>query len=159
MYKRPTFKEYSIRIAQLVASRSTCIRRQVGCVLTNQYNHIIGTGYNGAGRNQPHCLDVGCLRMESKSGESLDNCRATHAEQNALLQCTDVNQIKAAYVTAAPCMTCTKLLLNTSCETIYFLDSYGNGEAIKLWKECGRNIARISFTGNSGEEVMECEYL
>ncbi len=51
-----------MEIAQLVSSRSTCLRRQVGAVLVRD-KHIIATGYNGAPpRGVTHCLDVGCLR-------------------------------------------------------------------------------------------------
>lgn len=126
--------EYFLRMAWLCAQRSTCMRRSVGCVLVNARGHVIGTGYNGVAAGEPHCNHhdqydpVGfvnaCSGAFAKSGEQLDACGALHAEWNALLQCNDVYQIETAYCTTAPCVTCTKLFKNTSCDRIVFLQDY-----------------------------------
>jgi dCMP deaminase len=58
---------------------------------------------------------------------------ATHAEQNALLQCRDVEQIDTCYTTASPCITCVKLLMNTGCRSIVFAEEYPHPEAMDLW--------------------------
>lgn len=137
---RPTVDQYFVRMSEVVASRSTCLHRRVGCVLTDKHDHILSTGYNGAPSGMKHCVDLGCLRETSKSGENLDLCRATHAEQNALLQCKDVHKIKTAYITTAPCVTCTRLLLNTSCERIVYTKPYNNVLAQELWDEAGRKM-------------------
>lgn len=79
-----------------------------------------------------------CSGAESLSGTNLDGCEAIHAEQNALLQCPDVYEIDTAYVTASPCMTCTKLLLNTNCRRIVFLEEYPHVSARALWENAGR---------------------
>jgi dCMP deaminase len=79
-----------------------------------------------------------CAGAEAPSGQSLDACQAIHAEQNALLQCPDIHAISACYVTASPCMTCTKLLLNTSCVRIVYLDEYPHSAARELWESAGR---------------------
>ena len=60
---RPSWDEYFLELADLVASRSTCLRRHVGAVLVRK-ERIIATGYNGAPRGLGHCLDMGCLREE-----------------------------------------------------------------------------------------------
>lgn len=86
--------------------------------------------------------DHACPGAQSPSGTNLDGCQAIHAEQNALLQCRDVYAIDTCYVTASPCMTCTKLLLNTSCETIMFVQEYPHPEAKQLWESAGRNWLR-----------------
>ena len=69
------------------ATRSTCLRRQVGAVLVRD-KRILATGYNGAPRGMAHCLDIGCLREQLgiPSGERHELCRAIHAEQNAVIQ-------------------------------------------------------------------------
>jgi dCMP deaminase len=69
---------------------------------------------------------------------SAEGCDAIHAEQNALLQCSNVKEIEVAYVTTAPCVTCTKLLLNTSCRKIVFITSYPAETAKNLWEKSGR---------------------
>lgn len=79
-----------------------------------------------------------CPGAHAASGTNLDGCHALHAEQNALLQCRDPWQIHTAYVTASPCMTCTKLLLNTSCRRIVFKEVYPHSEAEVLWLKAGR---------------------
>lgn len=135
---RPTSDQYFLEMAKLVSTRSTCARRNVGCVLVNGRNHIIATGYNGVASGLPHCTDVPCPGADCMSGRDLDLCEAIHAEQNALLQCHDVHQIYTAYCTTAPCITCVKLLLNTSCSRIVFLENYPHKRSKELWESTGR---------------------
>lgn len=135
---RQTTDEYFLKMAALVSSRGTCIRRKVGCVLTNERNHVIATGYNGVASGLPHCIDVPCPGARQQSGYGLDLCEAIHAEQNALLQCHDVHTIKTAYCTVSPCITCIKLLLNTSCRRIVFWEEYPHPRAKELWEGAGR---------------------
>ncbi len=136
---RPTITSTFMDIAKTLALRATCSRRQVGCVLVNKLDHIIATGYNGVPRGNVHCLDKPCPGSDLPSGEGHDMCEAIHAEQNALLQCGDVQQIYTCYTTTAPCVTCVKLLLNTSCTHIYFSEEYGvHPEAQAMWEAQGR---------------------
>lgn len=79
-----------------------------------------------------------CSGATAESGKNLDGCQAIHAEQNALLQCRDVYSIETAYVTTSPCMTCCKLLLNTSCKRIVFGELYTDGKPGELWTGAGR---------------------
>lgn len=132
---RPTKDEYFIRMAMLVATRGTCARRQVGCVLTSSRGHVLATGYNGPPAGRAHCVDSPCPAASAESGTKLDECFAVHAEQNALLQCRDVFEIETAYVTVAPCAACLKLFLNTSCRRLVVGDWYAaeHTEALKRW--------------------------
>ena len=132
--------EYFSELASLVSRRGTCARRLVGCVLVSGRGHVLATGYNGVPRGHVHCIDHHCPGAGLPSGTGLDQCEAIHAEQNALLQCKDVNDIDTAYVTAMPCMTCTKLLLNTSCRRIVYVEPYPHEEARLLWIKNGRII-------------------
>lgn len=162
MKTRPTKDEYFIAMAKLVATRSTCARRSVGCVLVNSRGHVLATGYNGRAAGLPHCNEVTsseepvqfgtiknfgmpnrCAGASAESGQALDQCEAIHAEQNALLQCRDVYSIEVCYCTTAPCIHCVKLLLNTSCKRIVFEEDYP-GDAARLWKEAGRSWERLS---------------
>ena len=83
-HKRPSWDEYFLEMASLVAKRSTCLRRSVGAVLVRD-KRILATGYNGAPSGLEHCFEIGCLRVKLKvpSGERHELCRALHAEQNA----------------------------------------------------------------------------
>lgn len=124
-----------MEIAKVVSTRSTCVRRAVGCVLINDLDQIVATGYNGRQRGAPNCIDRPanhCPGWNSVSGERLDSCEAIHAEQNALMQCADVNAIRGCYVTTEPCVHCVKMLLNTSCLFIVYVEPYAAGGAT-LW--------------------------
>lgn len=150
---RPSRDEWAMQVAIETAKRATCCRRQVGAVLLNARGHLLATGYNGVAAGLPHCnehdpfFETGyphaCSGATSPSGTNLDGCQAIHAEQNALLQCRDVYTIETCYVTASPCVTCTKLLLNTSCQRIVFLEPYPHSEAQKLWEGAGRQWEQL----------------
>jgi dCMP deaminase len=129
---RVSKSEYFLALAVLASLRSTCVRRKVGCILVDKKGRVLATGYNGVASGETHCNDKPCEGAVHKSGEGLDDCKAIHAEQNAILQCKDTQEIRTAYVTTAPCVSCTKLLLNTSCKTIVFLESYPNSGR-KIW--------------------------
>lgn len=124
-------------MATLVAKRSTCARRAVGCVLTNSMGHVLATGYNGVARGRPHCIDTPCSGAEMPSGTGLHLCEAIHAEQNALIQCRNINEIDTAYVTASPCIQCMRLLTNTSVRRIVFIEEYPHAESRRLAAEAG----------------------
>lgn len=137
---RPAKDTTWLNVAAEIARQSTCLRRAVGCVLVDARGHVLATGYNGRAVGLPHCLDTGgkddyaCAGAILKSGNGLDKCEAIHAEQNALLQCRDVYQIETCYVTTSPCVTCVKLLMNTSCRRIVFSEPYAHeAEARRLW--------------------------
>lgn len=131
--ERTTRYEWLMEIAQATAKRGSCARRQVGCVLVNERYEVLATGYNGGPRGFPHCIDFPCAGAHERSGEGLDLCEAIHAEQNALLQCRDVNSIYLCVCTAEPCIHCVKLLLNTGCQRVVFNESYP-GNAKKMWE-------------------------
>lgn len=148
---RPDIDRYFMDMARLVASRSTCVRRHVGCVLVSARGHVLATGYNGVPAKAPHCNETvaglypyACPGANAPSGTQLDACLAVHAEQNAILQCGDAYAIAKAYVTTFPCPSCAKLLLNTSCREIVFADPYGKGEGLDMWARAGRKAYQIS---------------
>lgn len=158
--------QWAMGLAKLTSARSTCLRRAVGCVLLNARGHVLATGYNGVAAGMPHCNEQtgtvlhadepiteqswtpiyrhACAGHAAPSGQSLDACQAIHAEQNALLQCRDVAQIFSVYVTASPCMTCAKLLLNTGCQNIFYAEEYPHSAAKDLWLAAGRTWTQIS---------------
>jgi dCMP deaminase len=136
--ERPDIDTYMMGMALMAASRATCVRRSVGCILTNKRHHIVATGYNGVPRGFAHCGTLMCPGSTAPSGTQLEGCMATHAEQNALLQCTDVESIETCYCTTAPCITCTKLLLNTGCQNIVFLHDYPGDIAKGMWIDAGK---------------------
>lgn len=138
---RPTWDEYFIEIARLVASRSTCLRRQVGAVMVKDKN-ILATGYNGTPSGIRHCAEVGCLRQQLNvpSGERHELCRGLHAEQNAIIQAArhGVNIDSATlYCTHSPCIICSKMLINSGVKRIVCLDGYPDPLAKTMLDEAG----------------------
>jgi len=130
-----------MELAELVATRSTCLRRQVGAVLVRD-KHILTTGFNGAPAGMAHCLDIGCIRDEMKiaSGTRQEICRAVHAEQNAIIQCAlhgVSSQNSVIYVTHQPCTICTKILINAGVKRIVYKNSYPDKFAQDLIREVG----------------------
>jgi dCMP deaminase len=116
--------EYFMGVARVVALRSTCSRRRVGCIMVNGHNHIIATGHNGVPRNMPHCIDRPCGGILHGTGTGLDKCMAVHAEANALMQCSDIMRIVRVYCTAMPCVHCMKMIMNTSAEQVIYDEEY-----------------------------------
>ena len=135
--KRDSKNQYFLKIATLVSSRSTCPRRSVGCVIINPYGHIKATGYNGVPKGFPHCIDKPCGGQAANSGTNLNSCMATHAEQNALLQCDNTMDIDTIYLTTSPCITCAKLIANTSCKTVIYSEEYTDKSGIEMLSKLG----------------------
>ena len=90
---RPTRDQTMLKMAESISERSTCIRRRVGCVLTDSLGRVLAVGHNGVPKDLPHCTDFPCAGASAPPGTALDACEASHAEQNALLFCPDVMRV------------------------------------------------------------------
>ncbi|MDP1676243.1 MAG: dCMP deaminase family protein [Bacteroidota bacterium] len=131
--KRVTWNEYFMNIAEQVATRSTCSRKNVGAVIVRDKT-ILSTGYNGSLRGAPHCDEAG-HDMEN------DHCvRTVHAEANAVAQAAkhgvriDESEI---YVTASPCLTCFKLIANSGIRKIFFKEFYRDNRITEYAQQAG----------------------
>lgn len=141
---RPSRDEVYLGMAELLATRGTCPRRQVGCIICAEDGEILGMGYNGVAAGRPHCSEgFFCSGADLPSGTGLDKCEAIHAEQNAILNLRDPKRAHTAYVTAFPCHSCLKLLLGTSCKRIVYAQPYPHSEAYAWWLEAGREIVHL----------------
>ncbi|MDR1045941.1 MAG: dCMP deaminase family protein [Candidatus Adiutrix sp.] len=139
--RRPDWDEYFLSLAELAATRSTCLRRQIGAVLVAD-RRVLATGYNGAPRGLPHCLETGCLKdqLQIPSGQRQEICRAIHAEQNAILQAAHYGvAIKEAtfYCSHQPCAICTRLILNLDIRRLVLRSEYPDELARRLLGEAG----------------------
>jgi dCMP deaminase len=145
---RPSWEEYFMEIARLVARRSTCLRRQVGAVVVKEKN-ILATGYNGAPSGVSHCSDIGCLRQKLgiPSGERHELCRGLHAEQNAIIQAAKHGiSINGAtlYCTSFPCVICTKMIINAGIKRIVYLEGYPDKLSAELQQEAGIEVCSFN---------------
>ena len=138
---RPGLDEYFLKIASVVAERSTCLRHHVGAVAVRD-KHILATGYNGAASGVKDCLELGCLRdeMNIESGTRHEICRAIHAEQNVIIQAAlhGVSLEGATvYVTHSPCVLCAKMLVNARIKRFVTYGSYADESFKDLFQQVG----------------------
>ena len=145
--RRPTIDEYFMGIARVVATRSTCLRHDVGAVIERD-KRIVSTGYNGAPRGLPHCLDIGCIRDQEDipSGTQTERCLGVHAEQNAIIQAalhgisTDDSTM---YITHQPCIICSKMMINAGIRRVMYDKGYPDIEGLKLLAKANVLIKRF----------------
>ena len=139
---RPSWDEYFMGIAKVVASRSNCVKRKVAAVIVKD-KRIISTGYNGTPRGVKNCSEGGCKRCNSfgQSGASLEECVCSHGDENAIVQASYHGvSLKDAiiYSTFSPCLLCTKMILNSGLSEVVYNAEYTVAELpLKLLKEAG----------------------
>ena len=142
-YRRPSWDDYFLAIARVVATRSTCDRGRAGAVVVKD-RQILTTGYAGSPTGLPHCDDVGhqLKKMIHENGEESIHCvRTVHAEQNAICQAAKLGIAlfgATLYCKMTPCMTCAKLIINCGikrviCEKRYHADK----ETLELFEQAG----------------------
>lgn len=144
---RPSWDEYFMDIAHLVAKRSTCLRRSVGAVLVKD-KRVLATGYNGVPSGIRHCAEVGCMRATNNvpSGERVELCRGLHAEQNAIIQAAfhgvSVNGA-AIYTTHHPCIICTKMIINAGISQVFYREGYSDQLSVEMLEESGIKVQKL----------------
>jgi dCMP deaminase len=142
--KRLDLDEYFLKIASVVAERSTCRRHHMGAVAVRD-KHILATGYNGAPAGAKDCLELGCLRDELgiASGTRQEICRAIHAEQNVIVQ-AGLHGVSLAgstvYCTHTPCVLCAKMLVNARISRFVSFGKYSDESFIEIFREAGIKV-------------------
>jgi len=146
---RPGFDDIFMELAVNLASRSHCIRKHVGAVLTKD-TRIISIGYNGPPSGTHNCdeewPDDGCPR-DSKGSCSL----AIHAEQNAILYAAKNKGAvdgSTLYVTLAPCLACSRIIYSMGISKVTYLNSYAEFKGID-------NEEGLDFLLKFGVEVLK----
>ncbi len=137
--KRIDTDEYFLKMASVVAERSTCRRHRIGAIAVKD-KHILTTGYNGAPSGRKDCLELGCLRNELHipSGEKHEICRAVHAEQNVIIQAALHGaslEGSTIYCTHSPCRICAKMLVNARIKRFVTFGEYNDDSYEDLFKD------------------------
>ncbi|MDD5729039.1 MAG: dCMP deaminase family protein [Victivallales bacterium] len=151
--KRPGWDQYFMDIAQVVAARGNCSRRQVAAVIVKDHR-IISTGYNGTPRGIKNCFEGGCPRCSSDapSGHDLGSCLCSHAEENAIVQAAYHGiSVKGAtlYTTFSPCLLCSKMIINSGIREVVYHQEYSIAEqALALLREAGVIIRPLEEENN-----------
>jgi dCMP deaminase len=141
MTNRPDTDQYFLKIASVVAERSTCLRHHVGAVAVKD-KHMLSTGYNGAASGVKDCLELGCLRNELNipSGTRHEICRGIHAEQNVIIQAAlhGVSlEGSTIYATHSPCILCAKMLVNAKIKRLVTFGKYADDSFKQLFQDAG----------------------
>lgn len=127
---RPDWDTYGIQLAETVAARADCTRRQVGAVLMAPDHSIVATGYNGGPSKGFSCLQGECPRgrlshdelpADSPYDTGGGSCVALHAEWNVLIRASWAQMVDATlYVTEEPCHICKVLISGTKIARVVF---------------------------------------
>jgi dCMP deaminase len=155
---RPSWDEYFMQIAGVVATRATCPRRSVGAVIVKD-RRILTSGYNGAPAGLQHCppggpdhdWPDGCMR----GGHCI---RTVHAEQNAIVQAA-LNGVSTRdatlYVTCQPCSNCAKMVINAGIVKVVFDGDYPDEFAMEMFREAQIEVLRLRpDAGGVGEKLL-----
>lgn len=129
---------YYLDIAQTVAERGTCLRRNYGAIIVKN-DEIISTGYVGAPRGRKNCIDIGrCIRQELgiPRGERYEICRSVHAEANAIISAARRDMIGATMYMVGlekstgalvensnSCAMCKRTIINAGIEKVVIRDT------------------------------------
>ncbi len=125
---RPPIFEVYMRMAEELAKRSTCARRKVGTVITDPHlENVIAIGYNGNARRFPNECD----------GPTPGACGCIHSEQNALVKAPGGMADKVAFITASPCVTCAKLLIQGNISHAFYREIYRDPSGLEVLARAG----------------------
>ncbi len=125
---RPPIFEVYMRMAEELAKRSTCARLKVGTVITDRHlENVVAIGYNGNARSFPNKCD----------GPTPGACGCIHSEQNALIKAPGGMLDKVAFVTASPCVTCAKLLIQANISHVFYRETYRDSSGLEVLARAG----------------------
>jgi len=150
---------YYLDIAETIAERGTCIRRNFGAIIVKN-DQIISTGYVGAPRGRLNCSDLGYCTREKLGvprGERYELCRSVHAEANAIIHAARQDMLDATlflvgleangsgYVKGAnPCSMCKRQIINAGISTVIVRDTRDDFRSIKVYDEWVVNDESLS---------------
>ncbi len=130
------FDEKYLRMAKIWATNSYCKRRQVGALIVKD-NMIISDGYNGT----PSGFENVC---EDENG--VTKPYVLHAEANAITKVARSGNSAAGatlYVTASPCMECSKLIIQSGISRVVYADEYRLDDGIRLLRRAGIEVEKL----------------
>jgi len=149
VYRRPSWDEYFMEVANAIAKRATCDRGRSGCVIARD-NQILATGYVGAPSGLPHCDEVGhqLKKLIHEDGSITQHCvRTVHAEQNAICQAARRGvSIEGAtlYCRMTPCRTCAMMIINCGIVRVVCERRYHDGaESEAMFRQVGIKIEYV----------------
>jgi dCMP deaminase len=149
---RPSWDDYFMAIAKIIAARGTCDRLYAGSVLVKE-NRIIATGYNGSPAGLPHCDDAGHLLEEG-------HCvRTIHGEHNSLLQAARQGGTSTVgstmYTKYSPCIHCAKYVIACGIKRVVVGKIYRNPQAVDMLKQAGVEVEVYKENSSWAKELLQ----
>jgi dCMP deaminase len=140
---RPTMAHVMMNMADLIATRSTCSRLQVGVVVaTLDLTNVVAIGYNGNARGLPN----GC-----ETPDAPGRCGCLHAEDNALVKAPADRGGLWLFTTHSPCPTCAKRILNSAVRKVSYRRVYGDNLGVAILR--GQGVA-VDHIARSVDQVL-----
>ncbi len=136
--RRPSFPEVYMKLAEILSTRSTCNRLQVGTVITTEdYRKVISIGYNGNASGLPNQCDR----------ETPGNCGCLHSEENAVINCDSPRDTpKIVFVTHLPCPMCAKRLINLGgVKKVYYKNDYRIRDSLEIFRMAGIEVEQLAW--------------
>lgn len=124
-----------MRMARIWAENSYCVRRKVGALIVKD-KMIISDGYNGT----PSGFENVCEE------DGVTKPYVLHAEANAITKVAkSANNCDGAtlYITAAPCIECSKLIIQAGIRRVVYADAYRSDEGLALLRRVGIDVAQV----------------
>lgn len=134
--------EVYLRICQVLAERTTCLRRKIGAVVVKN-GQVMGTGVNGAPKGLPHCTLIGCLRDNKAipAGTQIEICRGVHAEMNAIIRAGQIGCSGGTlYTNGFPCEICAKLCIQAELSRVVVAGDYQDRSGLTLLLQSGIEV-------------------
>lgn len=159
--KRPSWDEYFLLLAFNVSLRSEDPDIKHGAIIVNQYNHIIGTGYNGPIKGADNSVIPFSIRDEKRKW-------MIHAEENAMLNVTQSSSERGdkcrIYITGQPCNNCLQRMVNFGIKKIVIADRIGsiteNEETVSMKQQIIRmsriEVARVPISNPWLQKFIDC---
>ena len=133
--KQRLLDERYLRMAQIWSENSYCVRRKVGALIVKG-NMIISDGYNGTPSGFPNVCEENDVTLPY----------VLHAEANAITKVARSNNSSEGstlYVTASPCMECSKLIIQSGIKRVVFSDLYRIQDGIELLRKAGVRVVHM----------------
>ena len=136
---RPSMEKVYMDFAKSLATRGTCVERQVGVVVTSRdYEQVYSVGYNGnASGRRNTCDHIGWK----------GSCGCIHAEQNALIKCSVKDKKKVMFMTLSPCPLCAKMMVNSGFSVVFISEVWKDLSGINILKDAGIGVFVMAEDG------------
>lgn len=134
--KQSSLDRRYLRMARIWAENSYCRRRKVGALVVKE-KMIISDGYNGT----PSGFENIC-----EDDNNVTKPYVLHAEANAitkLARSSNNSDGATLYVTASPCIECSKLIIQAGIKRVVYDEQYRLDDGIKLLRRAGIEVVHM----------------